>query len=139
MGKQVWVQLKWHPDLIDSIKYTQRGQISEEIFASLSEFAKVLIGRPIYTATNEGVAEASVTYTRIWGKNALMVWVPPGPSLMTPAAGYTFVWQVVPAAFQYIRKFRVESRRVDVVESNGYWDQKATAKRAGLFLNAAVA
>src|SRR5579862_495584 len=25
MGKQVWVQLKWHPDLIDTIKYTALG------------------------------------------------------------------------------------------------------------------
>lgn len=139
IGKQVWLQLKWHPDLIDTIKYTQRGQITEEIAASLFGVNKFLIGRNIYTTTNEGVAEASVTYTRVWGKNGLLLYVPDRPSLMTPSAGYTFVWQVVPAAMQFIRKFRVESRRVDVVEGNSYFTQMLTGKNAGVFINGAVA
>jgi hypothetical protein len=25
IGKQVWNQLRWHPDLIDTVKFTQRG------------------------------------------------------------------------------------------------------------------
>ena len=37
MGKQVHLQLKNHPDLIDLIKYTQRGQITAELIASLED------------------------------------------------------------------------------------------------------
>lgn len=139
IGKQVWLQAKWHPDLLDTIKYTQRGQISPEIAASLFEVEKFLIGRSIYTTTAEGTAEASVSYTRIWGKNVLLLWVPAAPSLIQPAACYTFVWRRVADALQYIKRMRDEEREVDILESNSYFNQKQTAKAAGEFLSAAVA
>ncbi|TXH52455.1 MAG: hypothetical protein E6Q97_16030 [Desulfurellales bacterium] len=139
MGKQVWVQLKWHPDVIDTIKYTQRAQVSTDLFASLAEFDRVLVGRSIYTATAEGTAEASVSYGRIWGKHALMVYVPDAPSLLQPAAGYTFTWNRVPGSIQYIRRMRDDEREVDIVEANSYFDQKVTASKAGLFMSTAVA
>jgi len=139
MGKEVWLQLKWHPDLVDLIKYTQVGQVTIDLFRTLTEFDKVLIGRSIYTTSAEGTAEASVTYSRIWGKNALMIYVPDRPSLLTPAAGYTFVWQVVPNALQYIKRMRDEEREVDIIEGNTYFDQKITGSNAGLFMSGAVA
>ncbi len=139
LGKQVWVQLKWHPDLIDTIKYTQRGQISAELAASLLELDRFLIGRSIQTTDPEGTAEASVTYTRIWGKNMLLLYVPERPSLLNPAAGYTFVWNRVANAQQYMKRMRDEEREVDIVEGNSYFDQKLTIGNAGLFVSAAVA
>jgi hypothetical protein len=138
-GKAVYLQLKNHPDLIDRIKYTQRAQVTEELIASLMEFPQLLVGRSIYTTTVEGTAEASVSYSRIWGKNALMVYVPASPSLLTPAAGYTFLWKAVGNAPQYIKRMRDEEREIDIVEVNSFFDQKITAARAGLFLSAAVA
>lgn len=139
MGKQVWVQIKWHPDVIDTIKYTQRAQVGTELFAALTEFDRLLVGRTIYTTTVEGTAEASVTYSRIWGKHALMVYVPAAPSLLQPAAGYTFTWQRVPSSIQYIRRMRDDEREVDIVEANSYFDQKKTAANAGLFMQNVVA
>lgn len=139
MGKQVWLQVKWHPDLIDLIKYTQRGQLSVELFASLVDFPKVLVGRAIYTTTAEGTAEASVSYTRVWGKHALLLHVPDSPSLMNPAACYTFQWNRVPGAGQYIKRMRNEEREIDIIEANSYFDQKQTLAKAGIFLSSAVA
>lgn len=139
LGKQVWLKLKWHPDLVDTIKYTQKGQVSIDLFASLAEMQKVLIGRTIYTTSPEGTVEASVTYTRVWGKNAMMIYVPASPSLMTPAAGYTFIWRRVQNAIQYIKRMRDEEREVDIFEVNSYFDQKVTGARAGLFCSGAVA
>ncbi len=139
MGKQVWVQLKWHPDFIDTIKYTQRGQISVELAASLLELDRVLVGRAIQTTDPEGTAEASVNYTRIWGKNALLMHVPQRPSLLTPAAGYTFVWNRVANANQFMKRMRDEEREVDIIEGNSYFDQKLTVANAGLFMSGAVA
>lgn len=139
MGKQVWVQLKWHPDLIDSIKYTRTGKLGVETLIELTDLTKVLVGRGIFTSTVEGTAESSVTYSRIWGKHALVIYVPPSPSLITPAAGYTFVWQRVPDAIQYIKRMRDEEREVDIIEGNTYFDQAKTAAGAGIFLQNAVA
>src|SRR3990167_8880325 len=139
LGKQVHIQLKNHPTLIDRIKYTQRAQLTLDLIASLLELESYLVGRSIYTTTVEGTAEASVSYTRIWGKNGLLVYVPPTPSLLTPAAGYTFTWQVVPNAIQYIKRMRDEEKEIDIIEANSYFDQKLTSARAGAFLESAVA
>jgi hypothetical protein len=139
IGKQLWSSLKWHPDLIDTIKYTQRGQVSLELFAALAEIPEVMVGKAIYTTSVEGTAEGSVTYSRIWGKHALLIYVPPRPSLLTPSGGYTFVWQRVPSAIQYIRRFRDEERECDIIEANSYFDQKLTGASAGIFAQNAAA
>jgi hypothetical protein len=139
LGKQVWSSLKWHPDLIDTIKHTQTAMMTVNLAAALMELESIMIGRAIVTNDEEGTAEASVTYTRVWGKNALLLYVPDRPSLMTPAAGYTFVWQRVASALQYIKRMRDEEREVDIIEGNSYFDQKATATKAGQFLASAVA
>jgi len=139
VGKQVHLQLKNHPALIDRIKYTQRGQLTPELIASLLELDQYLVGRSIYTTTVEGIAESSVSYSRIWGKHALLLFVPSAPSLLTPAAGYTFVWQVVPSALQYIKSMRDEEKEIDIIEGNTYFAQKRTSTRAGAFLESAVA
>lgn len=139
LGKQVHLQLKNHPTLVDRIKYTQRAQLTPELIASLFELDEYLVGRSIYTTSVEGTAEASVTYTRIWGKSALLLYVPPAASLLTPAAGYTFVWQVVPNALQYIKRMRNEEREIDIIEANTYFAQATTATNAGAFLDTAVA
>lgn len=138
MGKQVWVPLKWHPDLIDTIKYTQRGQLSVDLVAGLMEVDKIHVGRAIQTTSPDGTAEASVSYSRIWGKHLLLIYVPSAPSLMTPAAGYTFVWQRVASALQYIKRMRDEEREVDIVEANSYFAQVKTGSNAGLFMQNVV-
>lgn len=133
IGKQVWSKLKWHPDLIDSIKYTQTAQMTLQLAAALLELQGISVGRAIYTTTPEGTAEASVSYSRIWGKHALLTYTPMSPSLRTPSAGYTFTWARVPSSMSYIKRMRDEEREVDIIEANGYYDHKQTAARAGAF------
>jgi len=139
IGKQVWSKLKWHPDLIDTIKYTQAGQVSTELAATLFELERILVGRAIYTTTADGTAEASVSYSRIWGKHALLTYTPANPSVRTPAAGYTFTWNRVPNSMMYIKRMRDEEREVDIIEANGYYDHKKTGANAGKFAQNVVA
>lgn len=139
MGKQVWSQIKWHPDVIDTIKYTQTAQMTVGMFAALIEVPRVLIGRGIYTTTAEGTAEGSVTYSRIWGKNVLSLYVPASPSLFTPSAGYTIVWNRVQNAKQYMKQMRDEEREVDILEANSYYTHKVTSGKSGVFMASAVA
>ena len=139
MGKQVWTKLKWHPDLIDTIKYTQRAQMGLDLAATLLEVDRILVGRAIYTTSPEGTAEASVSYSRIWGKHALLIYVPNTPSLRQPAAGYTFTWQRVPQSLRYIKRMRDEEREADIIEANAYYDHKVTGAAAGLFGSTVIA
>lgn len=139
IGKPVYSKLKFHPDLVDTIKYTQRGMLSADLIQTLLELDKLLIGRAIYTTDPEGTAEASVTYSRIWGKAALLAYVPPNPGLMTPASMYTFVWQRVANAIQYFRRGRDDEREVDWIEGNTYFDQHIVGSRAGIYMGSVVA
>jgi len=139
LGKQVWLQAKWHPDIIDTIKYTQLGKPTADILVQLTDLTNVYVGRAIYTTSTEDVAEASVTYTRVWGKNALLMYVPPNPGIMQPAACYTFTWQRVPNAISYVKRMRDEEREVDIIEGNTYFAQVVTLAAAGIFLSSAVA
>lgn len=139
VGAAVRLQLKNHPDLLDTIKYTQTGVISDQLIANLFSVDKFLVGDSINTTAKEGTAESSVTYSDVWGKHGLLVYVPSSPSLLTPAAGYTFVWQVIPQAFQYARRDREDRARADIFTVGSYFDQKLTASNAGLFISGAVA
>lgn len=144
LGKQAWMTLKWHPDLMDTIKYTgtttNPAMITTNAFAALLELpaGRVLIGRSIMTQSPEGTAESAVVYNRIWGKHILLLYVPAQASLFNPAAMYTFVWQRVANALQYIKRMRDEQAEIDVIEGNTYYDQRVTAARAGQFLSQAV-
>lgn len=140
IGKQVWVKLKWNPQLVDSIKYTQRAQVSLQLAAELMELRRILVGRAIYTTDPEGTAEANVTYTRIWGKHGLLLHSPDSvEGAPHPPAGVTVVWERVPNALGYIKRMRDEEREVDIFEANSYYQHKIVEKRSGIFLQNAVA
>lgn len=142
-GKLVQLQLRWHPDVVDLIKYGagpgNPAKPTEETIRNVFDLDKLLIGRSIYTTSPEGTAEASVTYTRVWGKNGLLLYTPDQPSMMTPAAMYTFTWQRVQGSLNYMKRMRDEEREVDILEANTYFDQCQTVKNAGLFISGAVA
>lgn len=139
VGSQVWTKLKWHPDLIDTIKQVQRGIITPEVFRELTDGMEILIGRALRATSAKGLAESALTLGRIWGKHALLTYKPASPGLMQPSAGYTFVWNRVPGAKQYIKRMRNEEREITIIEGNGNWDQKKVAEQAGIFLSGVVA
>lgn len=139
VGKQGWNSLRWHPDFLELIKYTREGILTEAQVAEFLGVPKMVIGRALYTTDPEGTPEANVTYQRIWGKNALLMYAPSAPALNTPAAGYTLVWNRVPNAIQYMIRHREDQREVDIIEGNSYFDQKQTSAMAGTFLHNVVA
>lgn len=139
LGKPTWNSLRFHPDFVELIKYTRTGLITEDLIREVFNVPKLLIGRALYTTDPEGTAEVSVTYTRIWGKHALLAYVPDSPSLNTPASGYTLTWNRVPNSIQWIKRMRDEEREVDIIEGNTYFDQRQTSALSGTFLANAVA
>jgi hypothetical protein len=139
IGKQVWNQLRWHPDLIDTIKWTQRGVLTEDLVASLLGVDRLLIGRALVTTTPEGTAEASVTYSRIWGKAALFLYVPQRANLRQPAPATPSPGRACRTRLSYVVRYRDDERETDIFEANGYWQHKVTSGRAGTYLATVVA
>lgn len=148
MGALVWDRLADHPDLLDRIKYTERGIVAPDLLASLLSTSlqfpvDVKVGLSVFTADEEGTAEASVTYADVWDDDVLFTYRPPGDSanVMFPSSGYTFVWAAAAAGgggVEWMRRIREERERVTVLESHGYWDQVATDTTTGVFLSDAV-
>lgn len=136
IGRNVWTSLRHHPDIMDKIKYTQTGILAEALLAVLIGVEKVLVGRAIYATNAEGATGA---YDFIYGKHALLLHRASRPGLLTPSAGYTFVWKFAPGVPMFIRRIRDDKAMFDRVEGHLYLDQKKTGQDLGYFLKNAVA
>ena len=128
-GKIVRDRLLRHPDLLDIVKYTQRGILSEELLAQAFGLQRLFTIIGVYESAVEG---ATSSMAAIVDDDAVLLFVPPAPSLLTPAAGYTFVWRpMTGGAAQYIRRYRLEEETTDVIEVRSYFDIKVTSADAG--------
>lgn len=144
MGAAVWSSLKNHPDMIDRIKYTQKGLVTKDLFASLVDFSadSILIGESIYNTTVEGAStqEDAASFSDIWGKHVLLLYVDPSPSVMSPTAGLTFIWNAFGGGSpQYMRRLRLDKTMSDRIEGLSYFDQKKVASDLGYFMGSVVA
>ena len=130
LGQIVLDRLSEHPDFAEKIKYTQMGIVTEELIARLLGLEKVLVCLGIYESAAEG---ATSSMAPIWDDDAVLLYVPAAPSLLAPAAGYTFFWRpLTGGGIQYIRRYRLEARTTDVVEVKSYFHVKVTSADAGL-------
>lgn len=146
MGARVLKTLKNHPLLLDRIKYTQKAILTEDLIASFLDIDQVLVS---YASVSEGPdipdskqQDAAATYKFVQGANDLMFcYSPSGPSVDTPAAGYTFTWSGYFAGNSEglrIKKFRDEKIESDRVEGMMTYDQKVVCPDMGVFVSAAV-
>lgn len=135
ISRAVWVALKHHPDLIELIKYTQRGILTAEIIGAILELPRILIAKAIENTAAEGQTEV-MSY--MYGKHVLLAYVNPSPSLMTPSAGYTFHWNRF-GGISFIRRLRHDFNMYDRIEGHTHFDQKLIAADCGYFLEDAVA
>ncbi len=136
-GPEVFKELKEHPDILDRIKYTQKGVVTREILAGLFEVDNIYIP---YAVRNTAKEEATDSMSFIYGKNALLCYVEKSPGIMKPTAGYTFVWSGLGnnAYGQAITRFRMEQLKSDRVEIEAAYDHKQVGATLGAFFSAAV-
>jgi hypothetical protein len=139
LGPQVQAELEEHPDILDRIKYTERGLVSTDLLASLFGVQRILTPFPIQNTGKEGAAEANAF---LYGKAALLVYAAPNAGLMIPSAGYTFNWRRymgTSALTPITKKFRMEEITSDRVESELFFDMKVVAPEMGTYFASAVA
>lgn len=140
LGRQVYRNLRNHADILDRIKYTQRGQITPELLASLFEVQKVVIPGGIRNTAKEGAADS---YSFIVGKkSALLAYAAPEAGLDQPSAGYTFAWTGLlgEAAFESgVWRGRDDRAHSDWFEVRMSYDMKVVAADLGVFFESAVA
>lgn len=95
LGPRVWEVLKNHDEVVQRIKYTQRGVVTTDLLASLIappgvENFQVLVASAIYNTAAEGATDVFSFIAPT--KDALLLYAEPNPGIMVPSAGYIFTW-----------------------------------------------
>lgn len=85
----VFNALKNHEDILDRIKYTQKGIVTADLLATLFEVDRVLVA---WGVVNNAVKGATENTNFIMGKHAMLCYANPAPALRKPSAGYIFAW-----------------------------------------------
>ena len=138
VDRRTWGVLKNHEQIIDRIKFGQvpgsPAILNVAAVAAVLGVERLLIARGIRNTALEG---ATNVHEYILGKNALLAYSNPNPSIMTPSAGYTFSWTAISpgagAAGQAMRRFRLERIKSDRVELEMAFDQKLVSADLGFF------
>lgn len=132
MGKQVFDMLIEHPAIIERIKYSQLGVVTEELLARVFQVEKVIVGEAGSNTAAEGQAD-SMSY--IWGKNAWLMFVTPSVGLKRLTLGYTFTYST-----RIVKRWRDEDREGTYVRiGNDNYVQKIVAATAGYLIKNAIA
>jgi hypothetical protein len=147
IGASVLQELKNHPDIIDRIKYTQRGIVTEDLIATLFDVDQIITAyatsATVAETTDAEVQDAAATYSFIANaKSLLLAYSPSGPSLQTPAAGYTFTWDGYTAGNGEgirIKNFRQEHIASDRIEGEMTYDMKVVAPDMAIYAGSVVA
>ena len=91
IGAEVYSKLRFHKQLLENVKYTSKDSVSVEQLRSLWNLDALHIGQAI---SRSGTG----TNTDIWGKNAILAYVPQagGARMEKLSYGYTYVLQGYP-------------------------------------------
>lgn len=137
LGRAVFNSLIDHPAFTERIKYTETGIVTTDLLSRILELDRVLVARAVYETAAEGETSSM---SAAFGKNALLMYVEPAPSILRPSAGYTLVWKPLGGAGpQVIQMRRNEERYSDVIDGLTWYDQKALGTDLGYFFSNAVA
>jgi hypothetical protein len=132
MGYDVFRQLRNHPDIVDRVKYTSAENVTEDILARFFGVDRILVARAVKNTALEG---ASTSMSSIVGKNAALYYVAPSAGILTPTAGYQFMWRGVSdgiGANIGVSRFRMPELRADRIEAQMAWDNKVIAMTLGI-------
>ena len=143
MGPDGWDTLTDHPEIVDRVKYTQEGFLTEALVARAIGIDRILVAEAVQAddTTDETTAEVFPAVSYIAGNSALMCFSAPRPSRDQPSAGYTFSWTGYLGASAWggrIKKFRMEAIACDRIEIEAAYDMKVVAPELGTFFSSVV-
>jgi hypothetical protein len=131
VGYPVWLQLIQHPIIIDRFKSTALplGYPSEQQLAGLFNVENFVVAKSLCDTTAQGIP-TSLSY--IWGKNAILAYVPQNQGPMQVSLGTTFRWLygVPQNGGMLVKRYRVEERSGDMSEYQTYYACKLTVPGA---------
>ena len=139
MGREVFDVLVNHPDVLDRIKYTQRGVVTADLLASLISADRpvnLYVGGAVQNTGTEGLTDS---FSYVWGKNVFIGHVAPTPGRRTASFGYSFRWK--PAGFRdmsVLRKVDTKGNYADRLDVMYFADEKITGSDLSYLITSTV-
>jgi hypothetical protein len=143
LGREVIDVLYDHPDIVGRLDSGQTpggpAMTTLQSLTALFELDEIIIMDGIVNTAAAGIADS---HSFIGGKNALLLYRPASPGLMTPAPGYTFLWSGFRGAnsggmrIKNIRNELIESDRIEIQSA---FEHNQVSKELGFYFNGIVA
>lgn len=132
LGKQVFDYLSEHPQVIERVKYSALGVVTEELLARIFQVEKVIVGEAGKNTANEGQTDA-LSY--VWGKNVIVAYIAPKVGLKTVTLGVTFEY-----GSREVKRWRDEDREGTYVRvGKDNYAHKLVSETAGYLFRTVVA
>lgn len=140
IGRRVYDALRQHPDILDRIKFTQKGVITADLLALLFDVDKILICNSIQNTAKKG-QDADMKF--VMGDHALLTYSESSPKLKAATAGYTFVWTGLMGSNALggrVNRFSMPNLGIGTerIECELAYDMKVVAKDMGAFFASIV-
>lgn len=138
MGPLVMTALQNNTSILERIKYSERGIITEDLLRAVFNVDRVLVTWGIENTANQGGTDA---FDFMSGRDMLLCYTAPNPAIMQPTAGYIFAWSGFMGAGAYatrIKRFRMEAIESDRIEGQMAFDMKVVSPDLGVFMASAV-
>ena len=130
--ENVFYALCNNPNVVDRIKYTQRGVVSEDLLAALFKVDEVLVAGAVVNSAQENQPNQLNFMAR---NSFLLVYANPAPALKKPSGGYIFTWTGRYGSGSFgnrIKKFRMEHLDADRIEGEMSVDFGLVSKDLGV-------
>ena len=140
VGYPVWLQLIQHPIILDRFKNhaLPLGYPTDQQLAGLFNVDNFVVAKALYDTSQQGIAH-NLNY--IWGKNAILAYVPPGQGqlMITPGTTFRWLYGVPQNGGMLVKRYRVEERSGDMIEYQTYYCVKLVVPGAMYVFKSAVA
>lgn len=135
LSHDVFMKLKYHPDIREQVKYTSKASLSDAdlgtFLKSFFNLERVLVGSAIKNTADEGQADS---LSDIWTKDAWLIYSTPRPSLQRATFGLTLA--DVP---RQVDTYREEPNLQDVIRVRYSYDQNLFDVNLAYLINDAIA
>ena len=140
LGHDTWNSgLVDHPDILDRIKHTRTGIVTEDLFAGILGLDRVIVASSIRNTADEGLTETSAF---ILGDSALLLHAPDNAGPRSATAGVRFNWSGLLGGGGNVRVKRFEIPQDDAfprVEVDMAFDHGIVTTELGRFFSNTIA
>ncbi len=125
MGAAVFADLKFHPQLVEKFKYTNKGIVTLELMKEIFNIENIVVGEAVYTA-EAGFAD-------LWLDNMILTYVPKKTNMRSvyqPSFGYTIRKKGNPVVYRYDEP----NGKVTVVQATDIFEVKVVGAESGYLI-----